>query len=526
MAADPIRRWLRSLTFRWRVLLRLVALAVPVAALAAFGMIWLTERGWILWFVIGWAALGFFLALPTLLPRRRPSEAERARRPRALVTADPEWTERETAAWDAACRTIRGRTERPLPWTEIPPLIEAVAEQIARDLGRTRGIYDFTVPELLLLVEQVAERYRATLLRSVPFVDRLTLSWVLWLHRHRDRLAAGLRLGGVGMRVARIAVNPPAGLMRELERMAAGEIGDYLSEQGIAVAQEVLLEEVAAAAVNLLSGRLKHSDAELLEVALAETGRDRAHLVDPDRPLRIVLAGQVSAGKSTLVDALLGRDASERDMAPTTDRPRIHEDVDVDGVPAMLVDLPGLDGTPARAAEVQTALAEADMVLWLARADRPARALDRAALAAWRAAAAPEAGARPAPLIVVASAVDRLDPGWPHPEHHLPEPVAARISAACAAIHDDLGEPAPIAVSAESPAWNVDTLEQVMAHAVPAALQAQRARIRRLAGAPKGFGSEALRGRQGLSAAGAALGRRIFRRYLSDRGKGGGGSDD
>ena len=61
-------------------------------------------------------------------------------------------------------------------------------------------------------------------------------------------------------------------------------------------------------------------------------------------PLRIAVAGQISAGKSSLINALLGRDVAEVDVIPTTDAARTYETT-FDDVEAMLLDMPGLDGS-------------------------------------------------------------------------------------------------------------------------------------------------------------------------------------
>ena len=66
-----------------------------------------------------------------------------------------------------------------------------------------------------------------------------------------------------------VAMNPPLGVVRELERVVSGGNSNWLSGQMMGVAQAVLLEEVAYAAVELYSGRLRFST-DLSDAAGAE----------------------------------------------------------------------------------------------------------------------------------------------------------------------------------------------------------------------------------------------------------------
>lgn len=88
--------------------------------------------------------------------------------------------------------------------------------------------------------------------------------------------------------------------------------------------------------------------------------------------IRVVLAGPPNAGKSTLLNALVGREAAiVSDIAGTT-RDRIDAVVAIDGVPFVFTDTAGLrDGGEADAIELigmeraEQAIAEADILLWL-----------------------------------------------------------------------------------------------------------------------------------------------------------------
>jgi tRNA modification GTPase len=99
--------------------------------------------------------------------------------------------------------------------------------------------------------------------------------------------------------------------------------------------------------------------------------------------VRVVLAGPPNAGKSSLFNALIGRDAAIVTEVAGTTRDRIEAPIALDGVPLLLTDTAGLrDGPTADRVEAigiarsQQAMAEADIVLWLGEAaDIPQDAL-------------------------------------------------------------------------------------------------------------------------------------------------------
>lgn len=87
--------------------------------------------------------------------------------------------------------------------------------------------------------------------------------------------------------------------------------------------------------------------------------------------LRVVLAGPPNAGKSTLLNALTGRDAAIVSPVAGTTRDRIEAPVVRGGVAYLLTDTAGITANPGDAIEAigvtraQGALAAADILLWL-----------------------------------------------------------------------------------------------------------------------------------------------------------------
>ena len=111
--------------------------------------------------------------------------------------------------------------------------------------------------------------------------------------------------------------------------------------------------------------------------------------------VRVVLAGPPNAGKSTLLNALVGREAAITAPRAGTTRDVIEAPVTIGGLPLLLSDTAGLRERSGAIesvgiARARTAIAQADIVLWLgspsararddaivvhAQADRPGRAI-------------------------------------------------------------------------------------------------------------------------------------------------------
>ncbi|MGQ0590305.1 MAG: tRNA uridine-5-carboxymethylaminomethyl(34) synthesis GTPase MnmE [Sphingosinicella sp.] len=97
--------------------------------------------------------------------------------------------------------------------------------------------------------------------------------------------------------------------------------------------------------------------------------------------VRVVIAGPPNAGKSSLLNALIGRDAAITSAVPGTTRDLIEAPVSIGGLPFLVVDTAGLrdSGDEIEAIGIARARASAqvaDVLLWLgAPADRPEGAI-------------------------------------------------------------------------------------------------------------------------------------------------------
>jgi len=182
-----------------------------------------------------------------------------------------------------------------------------------------------------------------------------------------------LHLHGAPALVARVVRElgrvEPASAGASLEERAAARLAEAASE----AAARMLLDQAEGALRAELEALLARRGDDFLGAAreLARRGRIAQRLVQPPR---VVLAGPVNAGKSTLFNLLVGRERVVVDAAPGTTRDAVRERVQLGAYAVELYDTAGeRELAPAESPEVEGAgqalAAElrrtADLVLWL-----------------------------------------------------------------------------------------------------------------------------------------------------------------
>jgi uncharacterized protein len=477
----PIRRF-------WPELLLFLTVVLPWLSLLALGMVWLWQNGHVWVWATAAAALGL-MAWPLSRSVRRRANAQARIALGDLAEPSHGWNVVEREAW-AQVLAIADATA-PFSFTEWEPLLasaQATVEAVARRFhpdARTAWA-QFSLPEVLLLSERLSRDVRREALRHIPGIRAMRLSHLLWMQQQNERYSevaqTGWRVGFGLWRIMRAVLNPLQAAGQETSGMIMEKTANLLSYRLRAYLTRMLVLEIGRAAIDLYSGRLTLSQDELH----AARGLDMTSAAEPLAPVRIVLIGQVSAGKSSLLNALAKESRCAVGPLPTTSRVAEYL-LALEGHPTVLVvDMPGLDERTGTAAELLEEAERADLIMWVASATQPARGPDRKGLEYFRAWANGQLARRVPPVLLALTHVDELRPAaeWT-PPYDVTTPVgpkARAIRAAMDAAARTLDVPVdaivPVAMPPGRPPYNIDALWARIADELDEAKLAQLDRLR------------------------------------------------
>jgi hypothetical protein len=296
-------RWIRHY---WPETLLFISVALPWASLFALGLYWLWQSGHVLLWAVGATALGLLAWPASFLVRRRADKEARLALGESAAAAR-NWSATERGAWDDVLKIA---DSTPLfSFISVEPLILAarsVIDGVAHHFHpeAQAAWARFNLPEFLLLTERVSRDLRREALRQIPGANTIRFSHLLWVHQQNSRYGKIAQTGwqvGFGIwRAIRAALNPVQAASQETSSLFVENATRALSYRLRAYATRLFVLEVGRAAIDLYSGRLRLSDEEL---RVAQT-RDMSLTTEAVVPIRVVLIGQINAGKSSLINAL------------------------------------------------------------------------------------------------------------------------------------------------------------------------------------------------------------------------------
>ena len=514
----------------------LLVVVLPTVCLLVVALITLWQEGRLIPLLVGWLAVTLFaylvfVNLPGRRLRRRLAERTKAAAAGASeedegdlpeqLAERPDWSERDSGIWQRRCLAIERTLAADPDWERLPELAADELSAVAAEYHgpKSHARFRFTLPELLQVVSVASDRYRGVVMGHVPFADRITVASLMALRDRKDQISGSLTWLNRARRVVRLS-NPIGAAVGEIRDQFTNRVFDETSESLQQDLKRLVLQEIAQVGIDLYSGRLKVSDTELADYRSRAAREDETRTPEAAEPLRVVLLGQISAGKSSLVNALAETLEAEVDQLPSTERLTVHALHTAEGAVLHLVDTPGIDEDPERRRRLVKAAAEADLLLWVARANQPARAPDEALHAALDAHFDARPERRMPPALLVLTHIDRLPPRaeWSPPyDLERGSGKADTIRRALVSAREAIGFEAeapmvPVSLAApaggESSLYNVDAIAaQVMMLADEATLaQFNRRRVER--GADSGGWRTRWRQARGL---GMTVGRSLAR---------------
>jgi predicted GTPase len=338
----------------------------------------------------------------------------------------------------------------------------------------------------LRMAEEISRRYRVILETHVPFIEDFSLSLLKQGYDKQEIVKSGFNkatwLWNI-YRLVRIA-SPLTAVISEFRGQAINKLLSHVNAELQIKLKQALLQEVVSVAIDLYSGRFKVDDEGLGSSQSSQEDNNRR--AAPLDPLRVCLVGQVSSGKSSVVNALTKRMVAEVNTLPSTDKVIVHE-CSFEGMDTLnLVDLPGFDGDKSTDKKLQKEVVNCDLVIWILKANQPARELDtgfKTLLDGYY--EKEENRSRKRPIVVgVLNQVDRLSPvtEW-HPPYELLAPQSEKGRTIKEAVDYnrelfDFETLLPLSVSEEKAFFNLGVLESLLDKHYNDGIQAQLNRRR------------------------------------------------
>lgn len=459
------------------------AVGFPLLILAGFGLYFVFEQGHFLLLFTLLAVSAAIAVLPVLRSKRHNQQLVPGALGDSLVSASTDWSDFDQKIWEELNDHINLQLAEQPDWGDLKEhglaLISLTADRYSD--GNSGKEWEFSAPELLKLTEEVSRRYRQILKTHVPLVEKIKLSTLKMLFDHKDKTQI-VTVPWNAYRAYRLF--SPLGAFAEARGQILGRVFDGANSNLQIKLKQALLQEVLSVAIDLYSGRFQVSDDEL--EACQAAFQDQTHMAKAPDPLRVCLLGQISAGKSSVVNGLTKNMMAEVSKLPSTNDIEVHQ-CELEGVDTLhLVDLPGLDAVAKREKMLLEQITNCDLVLWVLKANQPARSLDtdfKRKIDAYYEMLENRSRKRPA-IIGVLNQVDRLKPvnEW-DPPYDLSNPSSAKAKTiADAVVYNqglmDLEYLVPLSISDDKASFNLAELESLIDRYYEKGLQAQLNRRR------------------------------------------------
>lgn len=437
---------------RWRIILVFSLLAAPVLFLAGLGLYTLyVERRW---GFIAWWPMSACLALAFFLAWRWQRKLRLIGRPDMEVPS--RWTERDQEAW----KLVEARAQAA---EEIAParlgdfsLYITTAQEMALELARAfhPGAIDpvgqLTIPELLAVVELAARDLAEMVDKYLPAGHLLTLN-----HWRQARQAAHWyqKASNFSWLVTGLFNPVETGLRYSASSLGVSKPWQKLQENLLLWFYTAYVHRVGAYLIEVNSGRLRVGAKRYRELLRAGEEDTEPLPGAPARPragdlVTLTVMGQVKAGKSSFINAMLGEERARTDILPATDEITRYELKTEDRADRLLLlDTVGYAHSGPKEDQINSTLKAAqssDLLILILHARNPARQADLELLQAIRAWSKAHPDLKAPPILAVLTHIDLLTPAmeWSPPYNwQAPDRVKEQhIHQAVAAVKDQLGE--------------------------------------------------------------------------------------
>lgn len=411
--------------------------ALPVVVCVCFGAhaIWVTGYWKSLWWVLPGCWVLAWLASQVWKPTKHASKATDA------ITVDSKlskhWSERDHEAAKIIDRHQRdiqsidpGKLSDPHHYLSQTQILAAELAEFYHGKSKrgsaSQAVDSLTIVEIAAAARLAIDDLEDWILQSVPGSSLITI-------RQWRAITSTPKWYSQASKVywaASTLVNPANLIRYATSKATLDPVVGQLQSEVVATIYLNFLRRVGFYLIEMNSGRLRGG-----ATAYAKAfGNDDGSIEADEVPISIALIGQTSAGKSSLINALIGDSVAKTDLLPET-RDVARYQCEIEGGDQAsclltLLDTPGYGEAGAsrqQIAESKKAAANADVVLLVVDGHSSARQADRSVLEALEAHFDAQPNLRRPPVICVMTHIDLIPPAtvW-EPPYDFESPVDSK----------------------------------------------------------------------------------------------------
>jgi predicted GTPase len=409
---------------RWRIILVTVLIAVPLLGMAAAGSYFLWKAGlsfYVWWPLAGCMFLGYALAWYWQSKRMLL---------RPVDTVPPlHWTDRDHEAWKLvkarADQAAKISTDQLSQFQFYIDTAQAMAIELAHFYHPKvkDPIGALTIPEILAVIELASHDMAQLVDQYLPGGHLLTINdW-----RRAKQVSDWYQTANnVYWLVSAIFSPINTGVRYSASKLGMSRPLQLLQQNLFTWFYTAYVHRIGNYLIDLHSGRLRvgaHRYQELLKgmsttPSVAGADGDAAEQVSQ---VALTVLGQVKAGKSSLINALLGEQLAKTDVLPATDNTTRYE-LQSPGIPTRLtiLDTIGYGHSGPREDQLRAteeAARQSDLLLLVVQARNPARKADLAMMESLEKWFASKPELKMPPILGVMTHIDLLSPAmeWSPP---------------------------------------------------------------------------------------------------------------
>ncbi len=461
---------MRSLLSLNSIVLGLLLL-LPVFALLGFGVYFLWLQHWLYY---GVGVISANTTLFYLISTWRSRHKKHLLIKPIEMSPNPKWSDDALKAWlelDNFAKNYSAKTDLLTDPSIVLKLSNDVLFLVAKHFNSKSKypILEFPLPYLLKLISLVCEDLQREVLDKIPGSHAVQVSDLVLTKEYYDKAKKVTKAKSI-VSVGNWLFNWPGA--------ALGKARGLLMEKGFSQIKQEIINRLLSAyisklgyyAIQLYSGQITLDDIAPTETLSDASIKDVKNIKAYEQsiePLRILVLGQISSGKSTLINKLFGEIRTAEGVLPTTSQITPFK-LEREGLEvATILDSAGYGGLEHEdaPAELKKAWEEIDVVLIVCNASHASRAEDAKQLNKLRSEFQLHRKNRALPVIIaVATQIDKLRPfrEW-LPPYNIQDPQsikAQNIRDVCETISQDLNLPldriVPVCLAPEKPTYNLD----------------------------------------------------------------------